>query len=92
MIGPLESFMNSPDDQIEMEHVPNRWKTKLKDSTVDYLKQLSSLLGEFVQLRARRAVRFDLKLHKAPIPNSIPYNTYNTKGKFHEETGHHSVQ
>ena len=36
MIGPLESFMNSPDDQIEMDHVPNRWKTKLEHSTGMY--------------------------------------------------------
>ena len=28
IVDTLESFMNSPDDQIEMEHVPNRWKLK----------------------------------------------------------------
>ena len=36
IVDTLESFMNSPDDQIEMEHVPNRWKTKLEDSTGMY--------------------------------------------------------
>ena len=34
IVDTLESFMNSPDDQIEMEHVPNRWK--LKHSTGKY--------------------------------------------------------
>ena len=36
IVDTLESFMNSPDDQIEMDHVPNRWKTKLEDSTGMY--------------------------------------------------------
>ena len=36
IVDTLESFMNSPDDQIEMDHVPNRWKTKLEHSTGMY--------------------------------------------------------
>ena len=29
IVDTLESFMNSPDEQIEMEHVPSRWKHPL---------------------------------------------------------------
>ena len=28
IVDTLENFMNSTDEQIDMEHVPNRWKLK----------------------------------------------------------------
>ena len=28
VVETIENFMHSPDEQIEMEHVPNRWSSK----------------------------------------------------------------
>ena len=28
IVETIENFMHSPDEQIEMEHVPNRWSSK----------------------------------------------------------------